>query len=172
MDRERTSLVRPSGCGPGTSTMRSTSRLLSTQPNGRMKLDWERTLSLGVGAVVEQRFERRGIGLRQSPGFSTDAPALSGMSGGPVIDRQGNLLGFVSSSVPPTTDDERWDSYVALAGPALELSVRDLPLGQSVDISGTPDRRLGVLMTERAFDAVSDESFDVVDGKVTYVEIE
>ena len=142
---------------------------LSVQPAGRMQLDWERTLSVGVGAVLEQRSERRGIGLRQSPGFSTDAPALAGMSGGPVIDRHGNLLGFVSSSFEPASGAEAWDSFVALAGPALELSVTDLPLGQGLDISGASDRRLSALMAEGAFACVSDPTFDVVDGKATYV---
>lgn len=141
---------------------------IAVQPTGRLQLDWERTLSVGVGAVLEQRIERRGIGLRQSPGFSTDAPALAGMSGGPVIDRRGDLLGFVSSSFEPATDEESWDSFVALAGPALELRVTDLPIGLGLDITGAPDHRLATLMTERAFDAVGDTTFNVVDGKATY----
>lgn len=141
---------------------------IGLQPNGRMQVDWERTLSVGVGAVLEQRVARMGVGLRQSPGFSTDAPAMSGMSGGPVIDRDGKLLGFVSSSIMPERAGETWDSYVALGGPALELSVKDLPLGLGLDITGAPDRRLGTLMTDGAFDAVTDGTVNVIDGKVTY----
>lgn len=141
---------------------------ITMQPTGRLQLDWERTLSVGVGAVLEQRIERRGLGIRQSPGFSTDAPALAGMSGGPVIDRNGNLLGFVSSSFEPVTAQESWDSFVALAGPALELSVTDLPLGLDLDITGVSDHRLATLMTAGAFDAVGDTTFDVIDGKATY----
>ena len=141
---------------------------ISVQPTGRMQLAWERILSIGVGAVLEQRIERRGIGLRQSAGFSTDAPALAGMSGGPVIDRHGSLLGFVSSSFEPATGVESWNSFVALAGPALELSVTDLPLGLGLDITDAPNRRLATLMTEGAFDGMSDATFDVIDGKATY----
>ena len=43
---------------------------LKTKANSLKELAWERVLSIGVGAVLEQRIERRGIGLRQSPGFS------------------------------------------------------------------------------------------------------
>lgn len=141
---------------------------LKMKANSLKELAWERVLSIGVGAVLEQRIERRGIGLRQSPGFSTDAPTESGMSGGPVIDRFGKLLGFVSSSFEPSVAGGSWDSYVALAGLALELSVTDLQLGTGLDITGAPERRLSALIAAGAFDCVGDSTFDVAEGKATY----
>jgi hypothetical protein len=141
---------------------------ITTQLTGQQQLEWERVLSVGVGAVLAQRTERLGTGLRQSPGFSTDAPVQSGMSGGPVIDSKGDLLGFASSSFEPAGEADSWDSYVGLAGPALELAVTNIQLGTGLDIDGSPEIRLLSLVSSGEFVCTCDESFDVVEGKATY----
>lgn len=93
------------------------------KPGARSSVEYERTLSIGAGRVLEVQPERFGLRLRGWPGFETDAPIRSGMSGGPVFDQDGEVLGFASSSMAPAEAGQPWNSYVALCGPALELDV-------------------------------------------------
>ncbi len=80
------------------------------KPTERSIVDYERQLAVGVGQVLEQQLARRSPGLRGPPSVVTDAPIHSGMSGGPVLDAPGG-------------PGQRWNSYVALCAPVLELSV-------------------------------------------------
>lgn len=87
-------------------------------------LTLERNFSVGVGQVVEHQLERRlTMGLhRTSPGFRTNTPTFSGMSGGPVFDLVNQVIGFNSGSNDPNDDSPEWDSFVSGAASALELS--------------------------------------------------
>jgi hypothetical protein len=93
------------------------------KPGSRSTVVYERTLSISAGTVLETQHERLSTGLRGSPGIVTDAPIKSGMSGGPVLDQNGEVVGFASSSMAPGAAGESWNSYVALCGPVLELAV-------------------------------------------------
>ncbi|MCW2857872.1 MAG: serine protease [Marmoricola sp.] len=90
----------------------------------------ERNLTVGVGTVLEHQLERRLSGglHRTSPGFRTNTPTRSGMSGGPVFDVNDQVIGFNSGSTEPSGDHPVWDSFVAGTASALELSFR-LPPG-------------------------------------------
>lgn len=136
-------------------------RVDGTLPDtGPATVAWERTLRTSVGVVREQNPDRQGGWYRPGHGFVTDAPAFSGMSGGPVIDSNNAVIGFVSSSLPPS-DGSAWDSYVALLGPALELNVLDLQTGTKVDAANAPARKVGELVMADVVDCEMEESCDV-----------
>jgi hypothetical protein len=127
------------------------------RPGEMSSIDYERTLTIGVGVVLEQQPHRRGAGLRGSPGVVTDAPIRSGMSGGPVFDRNREIVGFASSSMEPITPGEPWNSYVALCGPALELDV----MCREFDDSELKAMTLANLVAKEAIPCSLYDSFDV-----------
>jgi S1-C subfamily serine protease len=131
---------------------------------------WERTLSAGVGVVLDHQLERLERPLRGFPGFETDAPTPPGTSGGPVLDRSMHVVGFVSSSTAPGDATEGWNSFIALLGPALELSVLDLETGSHANEAEAPEIRLVQLLADGALEIEAFDSFDVdpTTGKVTY----
>lgn len=135
---------------------------------------WERTLSVGVGVVLNHQLERLGRPLRGFPGFETDAPAPPGTSGGAVLDSSMEVVGFVSSSTAPGDSAEHWNSYVALLGPALELSVLDLSTGGGDDELQAPAVRLAQLVFDGALEIDAFDTFDVdpATGRVTYSLVE
>lgn len=120
-------------------------------------LDYSRTLTVAVGAVLEQQPERRGRFLRGSPGIVTDAPILPGMSGGPVFDRNRAIIGFASSSMDPVTEGGSWNSYVALWAPALELNL----YAREFDDSPPTETSLAYLVSENAILCEMYDSFDI-----------
>lgn len=103
-------------------------------PPDEVVLTLERNFSAGVGRVVEHQLERRlTMGLhRTSPGFRTNTPTFSGMSGGPVFDLRNEVIGFNSGSNEPNDDSAEWDSFVSGAASALELNFR-LPPGTTTE---------------------------------------
>ena len=80
-------------------------------------VEWERSLSAGVGVVLDHQLERLERPMRGFPGFATDAPTPPGTSGGPVLDSSMKVVGFVSSSSAPSETHDGWNSFVALLGP-------------------------------------------------------
>ena len=75
---------------------------------------------LVAGGNVTQRYptaEGRDRSFINFPSLELDCPSLGGMSGGPVFDMQGFLVGLLSSSF--TTEDGGGPSYVSLLYPAL-----------------------------------------------------
>lgn len=136
----------------------------------KASVTWERTLSAGVGVVLHHQLERLGRPLRGFPGFETDAPTPPGTSGGPVLDRSMQVVGFVSSSTAPSSASEPWNSFVALLGPALELSVLDLVAGGQAEWAEEPELRLAQLVADGALEIDAFDSFDVdpTTGKVKY----
>lgn len=137
----------------------------SVVPPQRSVIDYERILTVGLGAVLEQQPDRRWSGVRGSPGVVTDAPIFRGMSGGPAFDANREVIGFASSSMKPKGVEERWNSYVALCGPALELTFM-------VSDPGKDKASVTSLAELVAADAVfssADDTFDAdAHGKATY----
>jgi Trypsin-like peptidase domain len=83
---------------------------------------------------VKQRFmSGRGSMLRSSC-LEVDCPAVGGMSGGPVFDSTGQVLGIVSSSL--STEDGTGPSFVTLMWPAL---VTAFPGGWPAGLFGDPN---------------------------------
>lgn len=96
-----------------------------------------------VGHVVEVHRERRDQRIPW-PALQTDARFDGGMSGGPVVNAQGRLIGVVSSNMPPYEPDEPHVSYVALLWPMLATMI-DAPTGLPELNGRYPVRRLAEL---------------------------
>lgn len=75
---------------------------------------------VSVGRVIDVWPEGRDRVMLPSASFAVDSPAFGGMSGGPVLDSQGRMIGTVSSS---TEGDDMafvshvWPSLLALIEP-------------------------------------------------------
>jgi hypothetical protein len=84
-------------------------------------------LIAAAGSVTEVHPLGRDSRLLPFPALEVDFPAWGGMSGGPVFDERGYLVGILSRSWE--TEDEPSPSYVALAWAALASIFRqDWPL--------------------------------------------
>lgn len=79
--------------------------------------------TVSVGDVLSQEPSRRFQAYRGSPGFESDAPGPWGMSGGAVLDSEGQVVGFLSSSMDLGGDPPASSTYTAAVGPVLELNV-------------------------------------------------
>jgi len=79
--------------------------------------------TVSVGKVLSREPIRRFQKYRGSPGFESDAPGPFGMSGGAVLDADGQVVGFLSSSMDLGEDPPASSTYAAAVGPVLELNV-------------------------------------------------
>lgn len=55
------------------------------------------------------------------PCLHTNAPILPGMSGAPIFNDEGHVVGVASRSLPPFDELESWSSYAALIAPLLAM---------------------------------------------------
>lgn len=91
--------------------------------------------TVSVGEVLSLEPIRRFQKYRGSPGFESDAPGPWGMSGGAVLDADGQVVGVLSSSMDLGGDPPASSTYAAAVGPVLELNVM-VPSGASSDEDG------------------------------------
>lgn len=70
------------------------------------------------GVVTDEYPTGRGA-LRPWPAVGVDAPPISGMSGGPVFDARGFLVGVISSSIENEKGQDPVPTFVAVPWPAL-----------------------------------------------------
>lgn len=75
------------------------------------------------GVVVEVHPQSRDKGLLPFPCFRTDARFDPGMSGGPVVNKDGAVGGVICSSSPPQDTDDQHVSYVSMIWPALGMEI-------------------------------------------------
>lgn len=92
-------------------------------------------LTVSVGEVLSLEPIRRFQKYRGSPGFESDAPGPWGMSGGAVLDADGQVVGVLSSSMDLGGDPPASSTYAAAVGPVLELNVM-VPSGAGSDKDG------------------------------------
>ena len=99
------------------------------------EVHWYATLARSSGLVQEIFPSMRDRGLVNFPAFQFDARVDGSMSGGPVFDEEGHLVGINSSSLPPTGDNDRLHtSTAALLWPVPALAFTphaQTPLGGS-----------------------------------------
>lgn len=70
-----------------------------------------------MGGKVEEIYYQ-GAGLVKNPCFQTDAAIDRGMSGGPVLNKNGFLCGIVSSGIEPTDEAPFYTAFVSLLAQA------------------------------------------------------
>lgn len=135
--------------------------------DGTLLLD--RKLAVSVGEVLEQQHQRVPQSMRESPGFATNAALMSGMSGGAVIDSQEEVIGFATSSFPPTKDFPEWNSWAAGVAAVLELDL-------SLQVEGLTDKHFSVahLIATAGIECRIYRSFGVDDltGNAEYVRLD
>ncbi len=98
-------------------------------PGSRPRVDEKGIARIAVdprrstGKVLEIHLDRRDRSMLPFPCFHTDAAFDGGMSGDPVLDQQGLVIGVVTSSFAPASDGEPHASYVSLLWSALGLAL-------------------------------------------------
>ncbi len=122
-------------------------------------IDYERRLVQSSGPVIERHPVRRDSSAINFPAVMTNAHDEHGMSGGPVIDADGVIIGVISRGMPPDDDGGDWVSYVSLIGPALQLTGL---LGSSA--GSEEEVRLGQLAMEDKIGFELYDSFEVIGG--------
>jgi hypothetical protein len=83
------------------------------------KVEWNLNPQTTLGTVQKVHHEKRDEIIMNYPCFQTNAPFLNHMSGGPIFNDEGNLIGIISRSIEPETADEEYISYAALLWPSL-----------------------------------------------------
>ena len=76
-----------------------------------------------VGHVKDVHQIKRDSARLTFPCYQVDARFDGGMSGGPVLNDDGELCGVICSSLPPLTDDEEHVSYIATLWPAMAIAL-------------------------------------------------
>jgi hypothetical protein len=66
------------------------------------------------GVIQERHIPGRGPLLMNFPAITGDYPSGGGMSGGPVLTRDGSVCAAVCRALPPSLDDELWTSSASL----------------------------------------------------------
>lgn len=95
----------------------------SRNADGSLHLELLGVPQTTTGTVVEVYERGRDRGLYSFPCFQVNARFNAGMSGGPVFDDSGSLIGVISGSLPPDADGGEHVSYVAAIWPILEMAV-------------------------------------------------
>ena len=79
------------------------------------------------GTVHEVHTVKRDSAVLNFPCFRTNAFAAAGMSGCPILDRQGRICGLLSSSLSTADEDDEPVSYGAILKPVTGLQIRPRP---------------------------------------------
>ena len=75
------------------------------------------SLYMSSGVVTQQYLRRRDRGMISWPTLEVDCQTIGGMSGGPVFDSRGFLVGMVTSSFDRGPGEEATPTYTALLWP-------------------------------------------------------
>jgi hypothetical protein len=84
-------------------------------------LVYEGNVRIGVGTVTERYSDGRDRKVLPWPTIEVDCSTKGGMSGGPAFDKNGRLIGILTSSFE--TEDDLGPSYVSLLWPALVVTI-------------------------------------------------
>jgi hypothetical protein len=118
--------------------------------DGHRVVDFERTMHATGGRVIEAFAEGQpGHSKVRGPSMHCNAPAPSGMSGGPVSTDASGICGAISSSIAPFDETDPWSTFITLLHPLLDFEItlessngpgrfrlRDLVESGDIDIDG------------------------------------
>lgn len=90
-----------------------------TRADGAMEL--EAGMLVSSGSVVQHYARARDSVMMPWPTLEIDAPTIGGMSGGPVFDSRGYLVGVVSSSIDRGLGQESSPTFASQIWPALGI---------------------------------------------------
>ncbi|MBX2969909.1 MAG: trypsin-like peptidase domain-containing protein [Cyclobacteriaceae bacterium] len=82
-----------------------------------------RSLAYSEGVVKEVHQQYRDLSRLKFPCFQTNARFDGGMSGGPVLNENGIVIGLVCSNLPPSSIEEEHVSYVSLLWSSMLISI-------------------------------------------------
>jgi hypothetical protein len=89
-------------------------------------LEYDQKGSFTSGRIIEIHAERRDTGMLFFPCFRTDARFDPGMSGGPVVNKEGSVCGVICSSFGSSSGDD-YISYASLVWPVLGTEIEIAP---------------------------------------------
>jgi hypothetical protein len=92
-----------------------------------VRLRWSDKPSITTGEVIDVFYDRRDNVRMTFPGFQTNARFDGGMSGGPVINQNGELCGIIHSAFEPSEEGDQWASFVSSLWPLMALQL-DIPI--------------------------------------------
>lgn len=129
----------------------------SMKVGGQAVIEYAQQTAISKGTIQEVFPEFRDKGMLSFPCFRTDARFEPGMSGAPIFDETGNVLGVVCSGGDSAGDTAQFISHGSLIWPIF---------GCQVDIAKTPEAppektllydlaRDGSLLTDDTFDHLS-----------------
>lgn len=95
----------------------------SKNPNGSWHIELIDAGSASTGAVLQVCPEKHDSGMLKWPGYRVNARIEPGMSGGPVMNRWGQLCGILCSSLSAESEDGESIGYVTTLWPLLQLTL-------------------------------------------------
>jgi hypothetical protein len=98
--------------------------------NGKIEVHYSQDTAYTPGRVIEVYPVRRDSVMLRFPCFRTDARFDAGMSGGPVVNQEGNVCGVICSSLPGDQSNPAHLSYASLIWPAFGTPIEIERAGQ------------------------------------------
>lgn len=96
-------------------------------PDGKALLQYNQKGSFTTGRITEIHPERRDSSMLTFPCFRTDARFDPGMSGGPVLNKEGSVCGVICSSFGGASADNDYISYASLVWPVVGTEIEVAP---------------------------------------------
>jgi len=123
--------------------------------NGNVEVHYSQNTAYTPGSVSEVHPVKRDSAMLRFPCFRTDARFDPGMSGGPVINQQGNVCGVICSSLPADELSPIHVSYASLIWPAFGTPIEVERPGQESAMTILYDlAKEGRVEVDRSFDSM------------------
>ena len=120
-------------------------------------IGYNQSLNATRGMIEEVHNQRRDNIMLNFPCFRTNSRYDSGMSGGPIFEANGSVIGLISSSFTGETDDNLYTSYGVLLAPAFTLKalVKMDSEAESKEYSLYELTKLGLISVDETFSNIN-----------------